>query len=94
MAAITQGIETNPRNLTRFVVVRTTAFDRVSKTKSAVVFSTSNESDASFEVTKVYAGNPIDLVKLVSRPPFMETLAIYVLYRFDIRLAPNRLSSL
>jgi len=63
-----EGIETNPRNFTRFVVIgKTSPADRA-KTKSSIVFSTLNEPGALFEVMKIFADNHLNLVKLESRP--------------------------
>jgi 3-deoxy-7-phosphoheptulonate synthase len=68
MKVLAEGIETDPRNFTRFVVISKTAAPDRSKTKSSIVFSTPNQPGALFEVMKVFADHHINLVKLESRP--------------------------
>lgn len=68
MAVVAEGIETNPRNFTRFVIVGKTPLAGRPKTKSSIVFSTVNQPGALFEVMKVFADSHINLVKLESRP--------------------------
>jgi prephenate dehydratase len=63
-----EGIETNPRNYTRFVVIGKSPLADRTKTKSSIVFSTLNEPGALFEVMKIFADNHVNLVKLESRP--------------------------
>jgi 3-deoxy-7-phosphoheptulonate synthase len=70
MQILVEGIETNPRNFTRFVIIgdkRLTEGQRT-KPKSSIVFSTINQPGALFEVMKIFAENRINLVKLESRP--------------------------
>ena len=68
MSVIAEGIETNPRNYTRFVVIGKAPLKERPKTKSSIVFSTANQPGALIEVMKVFADNRINLVKLESRP--------------------------
>ena len=68
MEIIAEGIETNPRNFTRFVVVGKLPMELRPKAKSSIVFSTPNQPGALFEVMKVFAQNKVNLVKLESRP--------------------------
>ncbi len=68
MSVIASGIETNPRNYTRFVIISKTPLTERPKTKSSIVFSTVNQPGALIEVMKVFAENRINLVKLESRP--------------------------
>jgi prephenate dehydratase len=68
MAVIEEGIETNPRNFTRFVVIGKEQFEKGPRRKSSLIFSTGNQPGALFEVLKIYADNNINLVKLESRP--------------------------
>jgi 3-deoxy-7-phosphoheptulonate synthase len=67
---LVEGIETNPRNFTRFVIIgdKSLTEGRRTKPKSSIVFSTINQPGALFEVMKIFAGNRINLVKLESRP--------------------------
>ena len=68
MTVIDEGIETNPRNYTRFVVIGKEQFEKGPRRKSSLIFSTGNQPGALFEVLKIYADNHVNLVKLESRP--------------------------
>ncbi|MCX7823880.1 MAG: 3-deoxy-7-phosphoheptulonate synthase [Syntrophobacterales bacterium] len=68
MTIIKEGIETHPRNFTRFVIIaREKAFEGY-RDKSSLIFSVSNRPGALYEVLKIFAENGINLVKLESRP--------------------------
>ena len=68
MAVLEEGIETNPRNFTRFVVISPHQLNSGEKKKSSLIFSTGNQPGALFETLKIFADNKINLVKLESRP--------------------------
>lgn len=68
MAVIREGIETNPRNFTRFVVIAKNASLPGPKNKSSLIFSVSDKPGALFEALRVFAENGINIVKLESRP--------------------------
>jgi 3-deoxy-7-phosphoheptulonate synthase len=68
MEVIEEGIETNPRNYTRFVVIGIDQLEKGPRRKSSLIFSTGNQPGALYEVLKIYADNGINLVKLESRP--------------------------
>ena len=68
MAVLEEGIETNPRNFTRFVVISPHRLNSGEKKKSSLIFSTGNQPGALFETLKIFADNKINLVKLESRP--------------------------
>lgn len=68
MAVIEEGIETNPRNYTRFVIIGATLLDKGPRSKSSLIFSTGNQPGALYEVLKIFAENSINMVKLESRP--------------------------
>jgi len=68
LSVLEAGIETNPRNYTRFVVISPHPLDSGKKQKSSLIFSTGNKPGALFETLKVFADNKINLVKLESRP--------------------------
>lgn len=68
MEIIERGIETNPRNYTRFVVIGTEQLEKVSPNKSSLIYSTGNQPGSLFGVLKIFAENGINLVKLESRP--------------------------
>jgi 3-deoxy-7-phosphoheptulonate synthase len=68
MEVIEEGIETNPRNYTRFVVISAGKLEKGPRSKSSIIFSTGNRPGALFKVLKVFADNGTNLVKLESRP--------------------------
>lgn len=68
LEVIEEGIESNPRNYTRFVVVGRERVGKGPKQKSSLIFSTANHPGALFEAMKIFSDNRINLVKLESRP--------------------------
>jgi prephenate dehydratase len=68
MEVIEEGIETNPRNYTRFVIISAGRLEKGPRRKSSLIFSTGNRPGALYDVLKIYADNNINLVKLESRP--------------------------
>ena len=68
MKVLEEGIETNPRNYTRFVVISRDEFLNGQKNKSSIIYSVSNKPGALYETLKIFADNQINLVKLESRP--------------------------
>jgi len=68
MTVMEEGIETNPRNFTRFVVIGKQGIESGVRQKSSIIFSTGNQPGSLFEVLKIFAENGINLVKLESRP--------------------------
>jgi prephenate dehydratase len=65
---IEEGIETNPRNFTRFVVIGKQSLPKGPRSKSSLIFSTVNQSGALYRPLKIFADRGINLVKLESRP--------------------------
>lgn len=63
-----EGIETNPRNYTRFVVISRNESLPGPKSKSSLIYSVSDKPGALFETLRIFAENSINLVKLESRP--------------------------
>jgi len=68
MTIIKEGIETNPRNFTRFIVISKEEFLEGSKNKSSLIYSVSDKPGALYETLKIFAEKKINLVKLESRP--------------------------
>ncbi|MBN2510491.1 MAG: 3-deoxy-7-phosphoheptulonate synthase [Spirochaetales bacterium] len=69
MEILKAGIETNPRNYTRFfILARTDAFTVTSANKASFVFSTGNKPGALFICLKILAENGVNMTKLESRP--------------------------
>jgi prephenate dehydratase len=68
MEILEEGIETNPRNYTRFVVIGREVLPKRAVNKSSLIFSTLNEAGALYRTIKVFADHGVNLVKLESRP--------------------------
>ena len=68
MAVLKEGIETNPRNFTRFVVISRNESLPGPKNKSSLIYSVSDKPGALFETLRIFAQNDINIVKLESRP--------------------------
>lgn len=68
MSVIEEGVETNPRNYTRFVIIGRDKLEKGPRRKSSFIFSTNHQPGALYEVLKIYADNGINLVKIESRP--------------------------
>ncbi len=68
MEVIEEGVETNPRNYTRFVIIGTEQLEKGPCQKSSLIYSTGNRPGALFESLKIFSENGINLVKLESRP--------------------------
>jgi len=68
MSVLKEGIETSPRNFTRFVVISAGEFIDVPKNKSSLIFSVSDQPGSLYEALKIFAERQINLVKLESRP--------------------------
>jgi 3-deoxy-7-phosphoheptulonate synthase len=63
-----EGIETNPRNFTRFVVISRNESLPGPRTKSSLIYSVSDKPGALFETLRIFSRNDINIVKLESRP--------------------------
>lgn len=68
MSTLKEGIETNPRNFTRFVVIAREDFLTGPKDKTSVIYSVSDKPGALYETLKIFADKQINIVKLESRP--------------------------
>jgi len=68
MEVMEEGIETNPRNYTRFVVIGTKQLENGPRRKSSLIYSAGNRPGALYETLKVFAERGVNLVKLESRP--------------------------
>jgi len=68
MAVLKEGIEMNPRNFTRFVVIAKQGDLPGLKNKTSLIYSVSNRPGSLFETLRVFADHSINLVKLESRP--------------------------
>ena len=65
---LAEGIETNPRNYTRFVVVGRAPIDGQVPRKSSLICAARNEPGALYAILQVLAENRINMIKLESRP--------------------------
>jgi 3-deoxy-7-phosphoheptulonate synthase len=68
MSLLKEGIETNPRNFTRFVVIAREDFFKGSKDKTSIIYSVSDKPGALYQTLKIFAEKQINIVKLESRP--------------------------
>ena len=68
MVVLKEGIEMNPRNFTRFVVIAKQGDLPGTKNKTSLIYSVSNRPGSLFETLRVFADHHINLVKLESRP--------------------------
>ena len=68
MEVMEEGIETNPRNFTRFVVIGTKQLQEGPRRKSSLIFSAGNRPGALYETLKIFSDGGVNLVKLESRP--------------------------
>jgi 3-deoxy-7-phosphoheptulonate synthase len=68
LSVLKEGIETNPRNYTRFVVIAGSPVHNGPRKKSSLVYTISNKPGALFDSLQIFAENGINLVKLESRP--------------------------
>ena len=68
MEILKEGIETNPRNFTRFVVITKSRSIPGVRNKSSMIYSVSDQPGSLFETLRIFAENHINLIKLESRP--------------------------
>ncbi|MHC1727711.1 MAG: 3-deoxy-7-phosphoheptulonate synthase [Syntrophobacteraceae bacterium] len=68
MTVLKEGIETNPRNFTRFLVISRNESLPGPKNKSSLIYSVSDKPGALFETLRIFAENHVNIVKLESRP--------------------------
>jgi 3-deoxy-7-phosphoheptulonate synthase len=68
MAVLKEGIETNPRNFTRFVVISRNESLPGPRNKSSLIYSVSDKPGSLFETLRIFSLNDINIVKLESRP--------------------------
>ncbi|MEJ5358393.1 MAG: 3-deoxy-7-phosphoheptulonate synthase [Desulfobacterales bacterium] len=68
LAVLVPGIEDNPRNFTRFVVVGREPIEPRKAVKSSLLCSARNEPGALFSILQVFAENRVNMIKLESRP--------------------------
>ncbi len=68
LAVLEEGIETNPRNYTRFVVISREPAEKQEITKTSLIVSAPNEPGALFSILKSFTENKVNMIKLESRP--------------------------
>lgn len=68
MSLLKEGIESSPRNFTRFVVMAKEEVTDQPADKTSVILAVADEPGALFRVMGVFADNRVNIVKLESRP--------------------------
>lgn len=68
MVVLKEGIEMNPRNFTRFVVISKNGTLPGLHNKTSLIYSVSDRPGSLFESLRVFAEHRVNLVKLESRP--------------------------
>ncbi len=92
MVVLKEGIEMNPRNFTRFVVISKKESLPGLKNKTSLIYSVSDRPGSLFESLRVFAEHRINLVKLESRPLLDRPweYLFYVDVEVDMSDEPNR----
>lgn len=65
---IEEGIETSPRNYTRFVVIAKEQVSHGPKKKSSIIYQTPDKPGALIKTLNIFADHNVNLLKLESRP--------------------------
>lgn len=65
---LAEGIETNPNNYTKFLVIGATAAPRAAESKTSIVFVVENRPGSLYHALGALATRRINLVKIESRP--------------------------
>ena len=68
MEILAEGIQTNPRNFTRFFVISKEKADRSQDSKTSLIFRTKNIPGALYQGLGAFANRGLNLTKLESRP--------------------------
>jgi prephenate dehydratase len=68
LAVLAEGIETNPRNYTRFVVIGTIPLNRCAPQKTSLICTAPNRPGALLAILQIFADRGINMIKLESRP--------------------------
>jgi 3-deoxy-7-phosphoheptulonate synthase len=68
LEVIAEGIETDARNYTRFVVIGRAPIEARKAGKSSLILTAKNEPGALFSILQIFAAQRINMIKLESRP--------------------------
>jgi 3-deoxy-7-phosphoheptulonate synthase len=90
MAVLKEGIESNPRNFTRFVVIAKNESLPGPKNKSSMIYSVSDKPGALFETLRIFSANNINIVKIESRPIHSRPWVYMFYVDLEIDLAEER----
>ncbi|PIP17126.1 MAG: bifunctional chorismate mutase/prephenate dehydratase, partial [Candidatus Portnoybacteria bacterium CG23_combo_of_CG06-09_8_20_14_all_37_13] len=68
MKILKKGVETTPKNFTRFFIVAKRTPPQAKKMKTSIVFSLKHHPKSLFKVLEIFAQKNINLTKIESRP--------------------------
>ena len=68
LSILKEGIETSPRNFTRFAVISKSDLIEGPKEKSSIIYAVEDKPGALYETLKIFSEEKINMVKLESRP--------------------------
>ena len=90
LPVLKEGIETNPRNFTRFVIISRENLQTGPRNKTSLIFSVSDKPGALYETLKVFAENQVNIVKLESRPASGRPWEYLFYIDFDLEVTDER----
>ncbi|MFH1134992.1 MAG: 3-deoxy-7-phosphoheptulonate synthase [Pseudomonadota bacterium] len=90
MPILKEGVETNPDNFTRFVIITKGEFLNGPKNKSSLIYSVDDKPGALFETLRIFSDNHINIVKLESRPAHGRPFEYFFYVDLDLDLSDDK----